>query len=446
MPRSTAHPPLPKHWPRSVKAALVHVISLAQYALVYTRSWAANSSNQRVRLTAKASHLQQEIALVREETRIKDARMMRVPASQRPHYLPTERLAILELRVARGWSLAQTAAVFQVTTATIASWSKRLDEDGPEALLRIPEPVNKFPEFVNCIVRRLQTLCPHMGKVKIAQTLARAGLHLAVSSVGRIRKQCPPPEPPINPKSSKLAPRVTAKYPNHVWHVDLTVVPTSAGFWASWLPFALPQCWPFCWWLVVCVDHFSRRALCAAACQAQPTSQKIRQVLCQFIAKVGVAPKYFVTDSGTQFTCARFKPWCRRKGIQHRKGALGKCGSIAVVERFMRTLKDGCTRLLPVVPLTRPGMQQELSLFLRWYNVHRPHTTLKGATPDEIYFGRRPACRVPRFEPRAAWPRGSPCAKPQTLVRGQRGVRFQLDVTFLANRRHLPIVALTRAA
>jgi hypothetical protein len=33
---------------------------------------------------------------------------------------------------------------------------------------------------------------------------------------------------------------VTAKRPNHVWHVDLTVVPTASGFWAPWFPLALP--------------------------------------------------------------------------------------------------------------------------------------------------------------------------------------------------------------
>jgi hypothetical protein len=41
---------------------------------------------------------------------------------------------------------------------------------------------------------------------------------------------------------------VTAKYPNHVWHVDLTAVPI-AGFWVPWPPFTLPQVWPFCWWV-----------------------------------------------------------------------------------------------------------------------------------------------------------------------------------------------------
>ena len=57
-----------------------------------------------------------------EEMRIKDARMLRIPAQRRPHYPPVERLAILELRAARGWSLSQTARSLLVTPATIASW------------------------------------------------------------------------------------------------------------------------------------------------------------------------------------------------------------------------------------------------------------------------------------------------------------------------------------
>src|SRR5262249_45224654 len=163
----------------------------------------------------------------------------RIPAAQRPHYQPSERLAILEVRAARGWSLTQTANVFQVTPATIASWSKRLDEDGPGALLRTPQPVNQFPDFVRYLVQRLQTLCPRLGKVKIAQLLARAGLHLGASTVGRMRRQ--PPAWPLTPKDDPMpsAKRVTAKRPNHVWHVDLTTVATSTGFWTPWLPFAL---------------------------------------------------------------------------------------------------------------------------------------------------------------------------------------------------------------
>ena len=138
----------PKHWARSIQTALVHVMSLAHYALVHTRSWAANSGNDRVRLSARSDQLDHEIRLLREEIRIKDARVARIPALRRPHYQPTERLAILELRALRGWSLAQTAKVFYVTPVTVASWDARLDEEGPNALLRTSVPVNKYPDFI----------------------------------------------------------------------------------------------------------------------------------------------------------------------------------------------------------------------------------------------------------------------------------------------------------
>jgi putative transposase len=439
---------IPKSWPRSVQAAIVQVIALAQYALAYTRSWAANSPNERIRLAAEAGQLEQEVALLREEIRIKDARTASIPAARRTHYGPTERLAILALRAARGWSIAQTACVFQVTEATIAAWDKRLDEGGPNPLLRTPAPVNKYPEFVRAIVQRLQTLGGHLGKVKIAQVLARAGLHLAASTVGRIRKEPPigePNPPPVKPMPSARR-VVMAQRSNHVWHADLTVVPTRAGMWTSWLPFALPQCWPFCWWVSVVVDHYSRKALGFAVFKKQPTSELVRVFLGRLIAQVGATPKYLVTDSGTQFTAEEFGAWCQRHGVRHRKGAVGQTGSIAVCERFIRTLKEGCTRALAIVPLVPRSLRRELSLFFAWYNRDRPHMTLSGATPDEVYFNRRPACRVPRFEPRPRWPRGSPCAKPQTLVKGQPGVVLDLKVDFAGGRRHLPRVTLRCAA
>ena len=95
--------PLPRGWKPSVRSAVLHVLSLAQYAAVYTRGWAADSVNRRVRLQADLDQASQEIALLREEMRIKDARLARIDPHRRPHYPPTERMAILELRAARGW-------------------------------------------------------------------------------------------------------------------------------------------------------------------------------------------------------------------------------------------------------------------------------------------------------------------------------------------------------
>jgi transcriptional regulator with XRE-family HTH domain len=145
--------PLPKQWKQHVRMAVVHVISLAHFSLSYARGWAADSVNTRVRLKAENDRLRQEVALLREELRIKDARMARIDPHRRPYYAPTDRLAILQLRAARGWSLEQTAKAFLVTAATIATWVQRVDEAGPAALLQLPEPVNKFPDFVCHLAR-----------------------------------------------------------------------------------------------------------------------------------------------------------------------------------------------------------------------------------------------------------------------------------------------------
>ena len=94
MPKSQDTPniPLPKAWTKHVRSAVLHVLSLAQYAAVYTRARAAESVNTRVRLKAENDQLTQEVALLREEIRIKDARMARIGPHRRPHYPPTERL------------------------------------------------------------------------------------------------------------------------------------------------------------------------------------------------------------------------------------------------------------------------------------------------------------------------------------------------------------------
>ena len=63
--------PLPKGWPAKIRSSMLHVISLAQFAAVYTLSWAVNSANQRVRFKAELDRARERIALQEEEIRIK---------------------------------------------------------------------------------------------------------------------------------------------------------------------------------------------------------------------------------------------------------------------------------------------------------------------------------------------------------------------------------------
>jgi hypothetical protein len=75
-----------------------------------------------------------------------------------------------------------------------------------------------------------------MGKVKIAQTFARAGLHMGNPAVGRILQE--KPAPPLSQKDTRTSPgrAVNLKYSNHLWLVDLTTIPIGGGFWCSWFP------------------------------------------------------------------------------------------------------------------------------------------------------------------------------------------------------------------
>jgi len=179
------------------------------------------------------------------------------------------------LKAARSWTLEQTARTFHVTSATITSWTKRVDEEGTDALLQMRVPVNKFPDFVRYVVQRLQVLCPTMGKVKMAQTLARAGLHLGATTVGRMLKDKPAPTPKPQEETNTADRVVTSKYPNHVWLTDLTLVPTGSGLWCSWLPFALPQRWPFCRWVAIVMDHASRRVMGVGVFANRPSCRDV---------------------------------------------------------------------------------------------------------------------------------------------------------------------------
>ena len=112
--------PLPESWPTLVCKTILHVCSLAHWAIIQTRSWCADSRLQRVRLAGELDRARNEISLLQEELRIIKSRFGKIPARHRPYYPSTERTAILELKAMRGWNLTQTAHHFMVEKETVA--------------------------------------------------------------------------------------------------------------------------------------------------------------------------------------------------------------------------------------------------------------------------------------------------------------------------------------
>ena len=207
----------------------------------------------------------------------------------------------------------------------------------------------------------------------------------------------------------------------------MTAVPTT-GFWVPWAPFCLAQVWPFCWWVVVVIDHFSRAVIGFAVFKKQPTADEVREFMAKAICSVGMAPRHLISDQGKQFTSEEFRAWCSAKPrrIKQRYGAVGEYGSIAIIERLIRSMKNECTRCI-LVPLREDGIRREITLYTDWYNQFRPHQAFGGRIPMDVYFGSED--EITHFE-----------------TRGEDAVSISLVVTRLDGRRHLPIVELKRAA
>ena len=178
----------------------------------------------------------------------------------------------------------------------------------------------------------------------------------------------------------------------------------------------------------------------------EPTSRQVRTALGQLMARVKAKPKHIITDKGRQFR-KQFQNWCnhKKRKIKPRQGAVGKHGSIAVIERLIRTVKDECLRKM-LISLNMNQMRQNLTKYIHWYNTHRPHSKLNGATPLEIYENRKPANLKPRYEPRKRRPKTSGCATPVVPIKGKRGVRLELHIRFIDKNRNLPVVELREVA
>jgi hypothetical protein len=109
---------IPRQWPEHIKSGILHAISPASVVLSYARGRATG----RRRLHTQLEQATTEISLLREELYIKDGRWERSRSRRRPHYTPTQRMRILQLRAARGWTLEKTARVFLLKVVCSGAW------------------------------------------------------------------------------------------------------------------------------------------------------------------------------------------------------------------------------------------------------------------------------------------------------------------------------------
>jgi transposase InsO family protein len=292
---------------------------------------------------------------------------------QSPRYTVRERLLILWQMEAFQIPRRKVSHYFGIARSTLYRWLHKIEDQKSSG-----SPVNKTPAEIATLVWEITKANISWGRIRIANQLKLLNVFLSASTVRNILQR---PEPRTIPASTAPAEKpqekaesrsIPASHPNHVWSIDTTKV-------LCW------GVWPI--EVLVAIDHFSRKVVCVAPLQG-PNAGWIVEALEQALRKYG-APKHMISDQASVFTGDAFAELLRQWNIKPRFGAVGQHGSIGVTERVIKTLKYEWLRCVPIIK----GFDDLTSLcveFENWYNTWRPHMTLDGFRPDDLYYSRKP--------------------------------------------------------
>ena len=217
---------------------------------------------------------------------------------------------------------------------------------------------------------------PCYGARRLAYHLTREGLQVSRKRVGRLMGLMglgavyQKPRTSLVEQTHKRYPYLLRSLPivraNQVWAADITYIPMSKGF----------------FYLVAILDWYSRKVL------SWRLSNTLDHDFCQEALQEALmvygCPEIFNSDQGRQFTSKEFTGILECRGIKISMDGKGSWLDNVMIERLWRSLKYECVYLHAFT-----GGHEARKLIGQWlshYNEKRPHLSLNGLTPDEVYY------------------------------------------------------------
>jgi len=159
---------------------------------------------------------------------------------------------------------------------------------------------------------------------------------------------------------------LTVDRPNQVWAMDITYIPMARGF----------------VYLAAVVDWYTRRVLSwkvSITMDAHFCLEAVEDAVMRY-----GTPEIMNTDQGSQFTSQDFIGLMKKHDIRISMDGKGSWKDNVFVERLWRSVKyeDVYLRAYESVSSVRAG----LSRYFNFYNSRRPHSSLDGRTPDQVYY------------------------------------------------------------
>ena len=156
--------------------------------------------------------------------------------------------------------------------------------------------------------------------------------------------------------------------PNQVWCADITFVPMRRGY----------------MYLFAIMDWYSRKIIDWELSNTLDHSFCL-DCLTRAVQHSG-APEIINTDQGSQFTSENWISFLKDKGIIISMDGKGRWLDNVAIERFWRSIKYEDIYLKSYE--TAQDLGRGVRAYINRYNEHRPHQSLKEATPEEIYSGK----------------------------------------------------------
>jgi putative transposase len=154
--------------------------------------------------------------------------------------------------------------------------------------------------------------------------------------------------------------------PDQVWGVDITYLHLRKGF----------------MYLFVIIDWYSR---CVVDHELSSTLDKGFVLACLKRAFAKSKPDIMNSDQGGHFTNPDYIQLLESEGVRISMDGKGQCLDNARTERFFRTLKYD-TIYIHEVDSPRE-LRAMIGKFIHEYNTLRPHSSLQGKRPFEVYEG-----------------------------------------------------------
>lgn len=129
------------------------------------------------------------------------------------------------------------------------------------------------------------------------------------------------------------------------------------------------------------VDNFSRYCY-AIEVKTSFKGINVAEVMESLKMKYGVTPKRIQVDNGTEFTSKDFDRWAQTNNVTLDFSRPGTPTDNPFIESFNGSFRDECLNTSWFLSLE--DAVEKIEAWRMEYNCFRPHSSLKGMTPDEV--------------------------------------------------------------